>query len=200
MYWVLAFSHQFVELFKMNVLSIRTSDGVQRISSYKAQKRVIFQHSFLIFSKSWCFFACASLLLVPGWFACTIGLYSARRFSKIGHSRLCEVCAGAWIARGTSSWPESESVIVIESESESVSAIVSKVAYAKKICSGVVGWLSIFPDVSLYRRTHLLQSKICLLFLYVLLCYLVLCLIVWSCHIGSSIVLKGTIPQPSMRV
>ena len=77
-----------------------------------------------------------------------------------------------------SSQLESESAVLIESGSESVSAIVSKAAYAKKIGLGVVGWLSVFPDMSLYKKTHILKSEICLCFLYVLFCYLKLCSIV----------------------
>ena len=100
-------------------------------------------------------FACASLFLVPGQFACTIGLYSERRFSRTGNSRLREVFAGAWIAGGTSSRLETESVIVIESESESVSAIENQATYAEKIRSGEVGWLSVFPDVLLYWNSVL---------------------------------------------
>ena len=85
MYWVFTVSHQFIELFKMNVLSIRTSGGVQRILSYRAQKMVIFQYFFNLFEKL-VLFACASLFLVPGQFACMSGLYSTRRFSRISNS------------------------------------------------------------------------------------------------------------------
>ena len=149
MYWVFTVSHHFIELFEMNILSIRTSGGVQRILSYRAQKRAVFQHFSNLFEKL-VLFACASLFLVPGRFACTIGLYSGSCFSRTGNSRLREIYAGAWIAGGTSSRLEIESVIVIESESESVSAIENQAAYAEKICSGEVGWLSVFPDVFLY--------------------------------------------------
>ena len=46
-----------------------------------------------------------------------------------------------------------------ESGRESVSAIVSKAAYAKKICLEVVGWLSVFSDVSCIEKPLYINQR-----------------------------------------
>ena len=156
---------------------------MQQILSYRDRKKGIFLPThFKSFQKGDAFCMRHCIFLVARCFACIIVLHLAGRFSRFGYSWLCEIHRGAWIARGRLSKRESESVIVIESESESVSAFVKKAAYAKKIFLGVVGWLSLFRDVSLYWKTLIHQSNISLLFLYILFYYCILCSINWWCH------------------
>ena len=145
-------------------LSVQT----RRLISHFNPKWTKNKNSFLIFSKMWCF------LYVPFYF-----------FGGKMHARLCYICGtlfqnclfsttrpsddviytGVWIVKGRSFQPKSERSIVIESDNKSLSVIVNKVAYAKKICSRVVGWLRVFPDMLLYWKAFIHQSKISLLFL-----------------------------------